>query len=463
MSFKKSSIIALVSLFLAVFASASSRAQEAKTAPALSEAEIRALLQDRLDPEADIGMVAAVVSPEGVRIVTAGRAGPNGAPALNENTVFEIGSVTKVLTAVALSQMFERGEVALDDPIGKYLPADVRVPGRNGKTITLIDLATHTSGLPSLPSNLVIEPTNPYVHYTVPQLYAFLGEYQLTRDIGGSFEYSNVGAGLLGHLLALKSGIGYEELVRRRILQPLEMNDTAISLSTSMKARLAVGHDGEGNAVPNWDLPTLAGAGAFRSTANDMVKFLQANLADSGPLSAALRRSRGKQRNIGNPNTDIGLGWFVTRTPAAEIVWHNGQTGGYHSFMGLDLKNGSGVVILHNSNADIDDIGFYLLDNRLPRPAKRRVEVPIEPETLDLYPGEYQIAPGFTLTVTREGDKLLVRATGQPGFQVYPSSETEFFYKVVDAQITFVKDSAGQVTGLVLHQGGRDMEGSRIK
>jgi D-alanyl-D-alanine-carboxypeptidase/D-alanyl-D-alanine-endopeptidase len=286
MSFEKSSITALALLFFVVFACASSHGQEAKTTPALSEAEIRTLLQGRLDPRADIGLVAAVVSPEGVRIITAGIAGPNGAPALNEDTVFEIGSITKVFTAATLSEMIERGEVALDDSLGKYLPADVRVPERNGKTITLIDLVTHTSGLPAIPSNLVIEPTNPYVHYTVPQLYAFLGEYRLTRDIGGSFEYSNVGAGLLGHVLALKSGVGYEELVRQRILQPLDMKDTAISLSTSMKARLAVGHDREGNAVPNWDLPTLAGAGALRSTANDMVKFLQANLADSGPLSA---------------------------------------------------------------------------------------------------------------------------------------------------------------------------------
>jgi len=464
MSFRKGSMNALALFFFMVFACASAHGQEARMTPALSEAEIRTLLQDRLDPGADVGLVAAVVSPTGARIVTAGVAGPNGAPALNGDTVFEIGSITKVFTAAILSEMIERGEVALDDSLGKYLPADVRVPERNGKTITLIDLVTHTSGLPAIPSNLVIiEPTNPYVHYTVSQLYAFLGEYRLTRDIGSRFEYSNVGAGLLGHALSLKSGIGYEELVRQRILRPLGMKDTAISLSTSMKARLAVGHDKEGNAVSNWDLPTLAGAGALRSTANDMAKFLQANLADSGSLSAALRRSHGKQRNAGDPDTDIGLGWLITKTPAGEIVWHNGETGGYHSFMGLDLKNKSGVVILHNSNADIDDIGFYLLDNQLPRPAKRRVEIAIKPEVPDLYPGEYQIVPGFTLTVTREEDKLFIQATGQPRFQVYPSSETEFFYKVVDAQITFVKDSSGRVTGLVLHQGGRDMEGARIK
>ena len=464
MSFKKRAITALALLFLVVFACASTLGQEAKTTPALSEAEIRALLQDRLDPEADIGLVAAVVLPGGVRIITAGIAGANGAPPLNGDTVFEIGSITKVFTAAMLSDMVERGEVALDDSLGKYLPADVRIPERNGRTITLIDLVTHTSGLPTLPSNLIMtDPANPYAHYTVPQLYAFLNEYQLTRDIGSRFEYSNLGAGLLGHALALKSGIGYEELVHRRILQPLDMKDTAISLSTSMQARLAVGHDGEGNAVPNWDLPTLAGAGALRSTANDLAKFLQANLADSGPLSTALRRGHGKQRNAGNPNTDIGLGWLITKTPAGEIVWHNGQTGGYHSFMGFDLKNRSGVVILHNSNANIDDIGFYLLDSQLPRPAKRRAEIPIKPEVLDLYPGEYQLAPGFMLTVTREEDKLFAQATGQPSFRVYPSSETEFFYKVVDAQITFVKDSTGRVTGLVLHQGGRDMKGTRIE
>ncbi|HNX98921.1 MAG TPA: serine hydrolase, partial [Candidatus Aminicenantes bacterium] len=224
----------------------------------------------------------------------------------------------------------------------------------------------------------------------------------------------------------------------------------------------AIGHDGAGNAVSGWDLPTLAGAGALRSTAGDMVKFIQANLSSAGPLAAALRRSHGRQRPVGG-NTEIGLGWFVTKTPGGEIVWHNGQTGGYHSFLGLDPGRQTGVVVLHNSASDIDDIGFYLLDDRLPAPAKRRTEVVLRPEALEPLPGEYQLVPGFALTVTLDAGKLYVQATGQPRFQVFPGAETEFFYKEVDAQITFVKDGAGKVTGLVLHQNGRDLEGKRIR
>ncbi len=432
---------------------------------ALTDEAIRSLLRDRLDPKADVGMVVALISPKGVRYVTAGAAGPGGLPVLDEHTVFEIGSVTKVFTAAVLAGMWERGEVAPTTPVKSLLPAEVRVPERDGRAITLLDLTTHTSGLPTLPANLVPadNPTNPYSRYSVPQLYDFLGSHQLTREIGSRFEYSNVGVGLLGHALALKAGVGYEEMVRGQILAPLAMKDTAITLTPAMKERLAIGHDGAGNPVPGWDLPTLAGAGALRSTARDMARFVQANLAaDDSPLPAALKRSHKPQRPVGG-NTEIALGWLVTRSPGGEIVWHNGQTGGYHSFVGLVPKQKTGVVVLHNSASDIDDIGFYLLDNQLPPPAKRRAEVSLKPEWLALLAGEYQLVPGFVLTVTLEGGKLFVQATGQPRFQVFPGGETEFFYKDVDAQITFVKDAAGKVSGLVLHQNGRDLEGKRIR
>jgi D-alanyl-D-alanine-carboxypeptidase/D-alanyl-D-alanine-endopeptidase len=404
--------------FMALANAFAVQGQEIPAAPVPTDAEILALLKDRLDPRADVGLVAAMITPAGAIIVSAGKAGPDGIPLLNGDTVFEIGSVTKVFTAVALADMIERGEVALDDPVQKFLPTGARVPERNGKPITLLDLTTHTSGLPSLPTNLELsDMANPYARYTVPQLYTFLNDYKLTRDIGSAFEYSNFGVGLLGHALALRTGKSYEEMVRSRILQPLGMKDTGITLSDSMRQRLAVGHNGEGSPVPNWDLPTLAGAGALRSSANDMVKFVQANLADTGPRATALRRSRGRQRNAGKPDMNIGLGWIITKTPTAEIVWHNGGTGGYHSFMGLDLEKKTGVLILYNTSADIDDIGFYLLDSQLPRPVKRRVEIELKAEALAPMAGEYQIVPGFTQIplISRFGERIFPQDHRRPG------------------------------------------------
>ncbi len=145
-----------------------------------------------------------------------------------------------------------------------------------------------------------------------------------------------------------------------------------------------------------------------------------------------------------------------------------GGTGGYHSFMGFDPKSGVGVVVLHNSAASIDDIGFHIINSRFPlakppAPPKPRKEISIRPEVLASYVGEYELVPGFVLTVTREEDGLFVQATGQSRLQVFPETETDFFYKFVDAQITFVSDPAGKVTGLVLHQNGRDTPGKKTK
>src|SRR5437762_5105440 len=228
-------------------------------------AAIQAILKERVDSRRAAGIVVGILDGGGRRLVASG-SGPAGAP-LDGDTVFEIGSVTKVFTSSLLADMVRRGEVKLEDSISKYLPASVRLPSRNGKEITLLDLATQTSALPRLPGNLAPQdPQYPYAGYTVEQLYVFLSHYTLTRDIGEKYEYSNLGVGLLGHVLARKAGMSYEELVTKRILEPLGMKDTAITLSASMRARLAPGHDAGGAPVPTWDLPVLAGAGALRST-----------------------------------------------------------------------------------------------------------------------------------------------------------------------------------------------------
>src|SRR5262249_19332240 len=184
----------------------------------------------------------------------------------------------------------ERHEVALTDPVSKYLPATVRMAERGGRSITLQDLATHTSGLPRMPTNFKpADPANPYADYSVEQMYEFLSSYQLTRDIGSQYEYSNLGGGLLGHVLALRPHTDYASLVRDRITAPLEMASTAITLPADLKSRLAVGHSAALQPVANWDLPTLAGAGALRSTTNDLLTFLAGHLGyTKTPLEPAM-------------------------------------------------------------------------------------------------------------------------------------------------------------------------------
>jgi CubicO group peptidase (beta-lactamase class C family) len=403
-------------------------------------------------------------------VVVYGTLNQGDARPLNGDTIFEIGSATKVFTSLLLADMVQRGEVALADPVAKYLPAEVKVPERGGRAITLVDLSTHTSGLPTMPTNFnPKDPANPYADYTVDQLYQFLSSYQLTRDIGSKFEYSNLGVGLLGQALARRAGMDYEALVRSRITIPLGMSSTGITLSPEMKARLALGHNDKLVTVPNWDLPALAGAGALRSSANDMLTFLAANLGYvKSPLAPAMAAMLSVRRPTGAPELgEIGLGWLITKPSEDEIVWHNGGTGGYRSYIGYDAKTRVGIVVLSNTFtlAGIDDIGMHLLDSHaplLPAP-KEHKEITVDARIFDGYVGQYQLAPNFILTITREGDQLFAQATGQGKAQIYPESEREFFYKVVDAQITFETDAKKRATGLTLHQNGANMPAKRIE
>ena len=305
--------------------------------------------------------------------------------------------------------------------------------------------------------------------YTVQKLYDFLASYELPRDIGSQFEYSNLGMGLLGHVLSLRAGKSYEDLVIERILDPLGMHDTRITLTPSMKSRLAPGHNAAGAVVPNWDLPTLAGAGALRSTANDMAKFLAANLDSTlNPVARALATAHAPLRGAASPQMRIGLAWLTLDQFAGKpLIWHNGGTGGYHSFVGFDPAANRGIVVLTNQTTTIDDLGFHLLDDRFPVSApaevKEHKEITVDPAILDAYVGVYQLAPSFNIAVTKEGGSLFTQATGQQKVQIYPESETVFFLKVTEAQIEFVKDASGKVDRLILHQGGANIPGARVK
>jgi hypothetical protein len=236
-----------------------------------------------------------------------------------------------------------------------------------------------------------------------------------------------------------------------------------------MKARLALGHNDKLVTVPNWDLPALAGAGALRSSADDMLTFLAANLGYvKSPLAPVMAAMLSVRRPTGAPGGgQIGLAWLITKSADGEIVWHNGGTGGYRSFVGYDAKTRVGIVVLSNTftGAGIDDIGMHLLDSHVPLlPApKEHKEITVDPKIFDGYVGRYQLAPNFILTVTREGDQLFTQATGQPKVQVFPESLRDFFLKVVDAQITFETDANGRATSLTLHQNGANVPAKRIE
>ncbi len=427
------------------------------------DSTVLAIVRQRVDEKHNAGIVVGLLHHgERSRVVAYGLGAADRR--LDGNSVFEIGSITKTFTATVLADMVRRGEVRLDEPIAKYLPASARIPKRNGKEITFIDLSTQSSGLPRMPTNFAPKnAANPYADYDADRLFAFLGGYELPRDIGSQFEYSNLGIGLLGVTLAARDGVRYEAMLRRRVLDPLGMSDTRIKLTPESLERLAPGHNSAGMPAANWDLDALAGAGAIRSTVNDMLKYLAANLdSTSRPLGPAMHDAHRPLRPAGGMR--IGLNWLVLSGAGPDITWHNGETGGYATFIGFDELNGNGVVVLSNTATPVDDIGMHLLNAQRPLMIfpKPRTEMSLTAAVLERYVGDFALTPAFHLVITRDGATLSAQATGQEKVQLFAENENEFFLKAVDAQVSFTTDSSGAVTGLVLHQNGAHLPGRKI-
>jgi serine-type D-Ala-D-Ala carboxypeptidase/endopeptidase len=391
--------------------------------------------------------------------------------AVDGDTVFDIGSITKVFTALLLSEMAQRKEVALDDPVAKYLPANVHVPERNGRRITLADLATHTSGLPLRPGNLISkDPENKYAGYTVDLLYKFLGSFELAHDPGSYYEYSNVGYGLLGLALAKRGGQSYAALVQSKITGPLGMPDTRIDLTEEMKRRRPAGYNNELVPVPSWDHGALEADGALRSTANDLLVFLKALLGSKkSELLPAMKAMSVTRRPGGmQPAQQIALAWNVYADKGREVLWKNGSVGGFRSFIGYDPEARRGVVALINAQTGVgaDDIGLHLLNPNFPvdmhTPRKHTAIKLDDPGILDRFVGKYQFAPNDIIIISREGDRLFAQQPGQDKLELFPESERDFFLKVVDAQITFELTGDGPSQVAIWHQSGQDQRGERI-
>lgn len=331
-----------------------------------SDRAIQRLLNDYVAAKRCEGIVLATYVPGTKRIYTAGTTGRPDVP-LDGDTLFEIGSITKTLTASLLADMVQRGEVKLDDPVSTYLPANVRVPERGGRQIKLVDLATHTSGLPGLPSN--IQPkdiANPYSDYSTAMLDEFLASHVLARDIGSRYEYSAVGMGLLGRALGHRLGTTWEAALERRILRPLGMRSTHATLTPEHRRRLAQGHDEAGKPTPDWDIPALPAMGALKSTANDLVKFVAANVEPASKPFGVLFAQLHVPRTVMDEETRVGLAWQIGHATNRSMVWHGGGTSGSRALIAFEPEKQMGIVVLCNSARGADDIGFHLLDPTLP-------------------------------------------------------------------------------------------------
>jgi CubicO group peptidase (beta-lactamase class C family) len=272
------------------------------------------------------------------------------------STLFEIGSVSKTFTAVLLADAVRRGLVKLDEPVSNYLPDSLPPLRYGGVAVTLRMLANHTSGLPRLPTNLdagpLYNPHNPYAHYDEQSLFAYLKKAQFTHKPGTVYAYSNLGMGLLGTILSRQAGKSYEQLLSEVITRPLGLSNTFVTLPADKP--LVQGYDSDSKATSRWDFQALAGAGGIRSTVNDLLRYLRANLGKApADLLKDLRLTQ--QSTYTEPATHItvGLGWHINSKTG--WWWHNGGTGGFRSFVGFNPEKKTGIVVLTNTQTDSPD------------------------------------------------------------------------------------------------------------
>ncbi|GAA4533775.1 serine hydrolase domain-containing protein [Amycolatopsis samaneae] len=284
-------------------------------------------------------------------------------------TVYQIGSITKTFTGLATALEVVRGRRRFSDPLRACLPDWLPVPTWHGKQVTLGDVVTHTSGLPRLPESWGhrpdIDPRDPYAVFTMRDLADGLRETSLATEPGKVLVYSNLGAALNGQSLALGTEDAYESVIRPRVTGPLGLCDTGTALTREQRGRKAVGHDPAGAVTPDWRFRTCVAEGGLYGTVDDLLRYARAHLAPvPGPLGEATELVRRKR--FADAQQAIGVYWFLRPLPGGgrEMVWHNGATGGFHSFTGFCPESGTGVAVLTNiarGDNELETIGAGLL------------------------------------------------------------------------------------------------------
>ncbi len=396
------------------------------------------------------GVAAAYVEATGVTFFNAGRFSAKDARPLTPDTQFEIGSLTKVFTAILLADAVRENKVTLKSLIG--------VPFAATK-ITYLQLATHTSGLPRLPVGFMpADPVNPYADYDLTALTKAVAAAAGSAKASPA-AYSNFGFAVLGQAVAGAWGESYGPLLTRRVLQPLGLNDTVVDWRSADAKRLAPGHNDAGPAG-NWDMSAFAPAGALVSTPRDLARFVQACLRQSDTTLAAVLAETLQPRVPGESRTlRIGLGWMIEQRGESMIVWHNGGTGGFRSFLAFNAAAKRGVVLLTNHTTGLEDLGFALVVGQQPAPPK----TPAAPtERLKEYLGNYPLAPSFVMAITADGGQLFLQATNQPRLGLTRVAADRYSVGGAAAEVSFERDTAGKVGGLVLHQGGTNQRAPRL-
>ena len=426
-----------------------------------TDAEIHRILQDRVEaiagPEGGMGIVVGVLDEKGPRVIAYGDTGAADRRALDGDTVFEIASVSKVFTALLLADMVRTRELALTDPATKYLPKGTKLPERSDRRITLVDLATHTAGLPFMPDNLPALSDPAGASYSQAELYRFLASRTPAHDIGSEWDYSNLDYWLLQEVIANRGRASFEQLLQKFVIAPLGLRSTTVTLTPELQARAAIGHDAvlepapPISSLPVFDL--MPAAGGMSSTANDLLKFLSESMGyEESKLARSMAALLQTRRPAGGH--EQALGWWITGTGDDTIVFHDGGSFGFSSSLAWQSQRRVGVVVLSNQASGAAGIARHLLQPDVPlsQPQRaRRTEITLDAAVLDRYVGRYQIEDDGIVVITRDGALLSIELPaewGIPKLQLHAQTQHQFFLKELPLQATFELDAKGRVTGM---------------
>lgn len=335
-----------------------------KNLEAAIDAEVNKTMRSGLFP----GLVVGVCKDGRMFIKGYGTVNKETAVLPNATTIFQIGSLSKLFTASLLQSLCDEGVVSMEATLGELIGNSMFL-SPSVQSVTLKQLVTHTSGFPRIPKSLAARitnmagknnlPVNPYSYLEAHFLFDYLATAEDKRA-PGRFEYSNFGMGLLGHVLEVVTGENYEKLVVEKVLSPLRMNKTVITPTPEINDYLAQGYASKGAPAGVWTFASLAGAGAFYSNAQDMMRFIQASVEEGGVAAGSFRKMREPQCG-----GDTGIGWMQPRFldrffGNRNMVWHNGMVGGYTSYLSIDTETKTGVVILANQASSVDMLGMML-------------------------------------------------------------------------------------------------------
>jgi CubicO group peptidase (beta-lactamase class C family) len=430
-------------------------------AHAMTDAELAGLVDSRLKGDRTGACMAVAVIDKDAVARTFRCADAKDAVRIGPNSAFEIGSVSKTMTAALLADLIERGKGSLDDPLSAWLPEGTKVPDHQGKPILLRHVVTHTSGLPSLPSKMHShDMSDPYAMLDEAALLASLGDVKLSAAPGTKFEYSNFASMVLSYAVARRAGTDMETLLKQRLFAPLGMRSAYVNAAPE-GVRAAVGHTADTRSASAWHFQTnLAGVGGVRATLDDMVRYVQGQLGTMATsMSPALQRSQQKVSDT----PPMAMNWGLLPVGDRTVHLHEGGTGGFSSFVSFDKARQRGVVVLSdtswNSIGNLGSLGLHLVDSSFPLGTPRR-EVKPDGALLDALVGEYALAGGLKMTLRRNGDALEIEVPGQGVHAMGHDSAGDFHAKEFDAVLHPRRTAQGQT--FTWRQMGGAMEATRV-